>query len=121
MQSPEVIELFRQLPPSMGLSNPLNFTIDLIKDFEMNTDTWLSDDAVEAMSDLATRLSASCSDRKSTIADFRKMEYDILAQRDMSIVIYGLLEINNIAEQDLANSASKNKSDKQDNVKVERQ
>lgn len=25
MQSPEVIELFRQLPPSVGLSNPLFF------------------------------------------------------------------------------------------------
>ena len=120
MQSPEVTELFRQLPPSVILSNPLFFTNELIEDLKME-DPVLSDDAIEAMSDLALCLAENCSDHRSTIVDFRKMEYDILAHRDLSILMSGLLSINNIAEQDLANQVSKNKSDEQDSVKVERQ
>lgn len=62
----------------------------------------LSDDALEAMSDLTLCLAENCSGCRSTIVDFRKMEYDILAHRDLSILMSGLLSINNIAEQDLA-------------------
>ena len=120
MQSPEVTELFRQLPPSIGLSSPVLFTAELVKDLEVDG-LVLSDDALEAMASLAVRLTENCSDRRSTIVDFRKMEYDILAHRDLSILMSGLLSINNIAEQDLANQVSKNKSDEQDSVKVERQ
>ena len=101
MQSPEVTELFRQLPPLMGLSGPVLFTTELIDSLERECIV-LGDDAIEAMSDLALRLKENCSDRRSTIVDFRKMEYDILAHRDLSILMSGLLSINNIAEQDLA-------------------
>ena len=101
MQSPEVTELFRQLPPLMELSGPVLFTTELIDSLERECIV-LGNDAIEAMSDLALRLKENCSDRRSTIVDFRKMEYDILAHRDLSILMSGLLSIYNIAEQDLA-------------------
>lgn len=101
MQSPEVTELFRQLPPSVGLSSPIPFTNELIDSLERECPV-LSDNVIDAMASLALRLTENCSDRRSTIVDFRKMEYDILAHRDLSILMSGLLSINNIAEQYLA-------------------
>lgn len=92
MQSPEVIALFRELPPSIGLSDPIHYASDFIR---ANEDV-LSDDEIELISEFALALQDEFPVRPWNVIDFRKIEYDLVANNDLFVFLYGLNMIDNM-------------------------
>ena len=92
MQSPEVIALFRELPPSIKLSGP----IDYISDFIQENSDELSDDELERICEFAITLQDKRPARLYNPIDFRKFEYDFVANNDLFAFLYDLNTIDNM-------------------------
>lgn len=100
MQSSEVIALFRELPPSIGLSDPIHYANDFIR---ANEDA-LSEDKIELISEFALVLQDNFPVRPCDVIDFRKIEHDLVANNDLFVFLYGLNMIDNILLSEQLNS-----------------
>lgn len=100
MQSPEIIALFRELPPSIRLSDSIHYASDFIR---ANEDA-LSEDKIELISEFALALQDKFPVIPWNVIDFRKIEYDFVANNDLFVFLYGLNTIDNMLSSEQLNS-----------------
>lgn len=100
MQSPEIIALFRELPPSIRPSDSIHYATDFIQE---NADA-LSEDKIERISEFALVLQDKFPVRPWNVIDFRKIEHDLVANNDLFVFLYGLNTIDNMLSSEQLNS-----------------